>query len=343
VFSEKKNAPMIIFLHGCPGYSHPHIEHLVPLAKEFDLLFYDRGGCGKSLKAKITPHKNASFLDTEVADLKCIKDHITKRYTNDGNTPKKIIIMGHSMGTVVSSLFAARYPNEADMLVLTAPVPIDPFKIQALLGQGAHASNSPADPFLDKEKDNIVQKDQRILNLQKQQEKNCKKQTKAILTNLKKTLEQDKNAWITSKKKQCPLLPRSYFNEQLLYAAMGKTIEGSIVPIYQEVCQKMQTNQQFFMNEYQKIKKPTLVARGGRDYLPFDPKILKCIEKDNPHKVQMLSLPQSGHILNKEEEKYFLNILKNFTNNNLTDKIQSIDHNTIPKQHHDDLRCARNP
>ncbi|MCI1780018.1 MAG: alpha/beta hydrolase [Bacteroidales bacterium] len=110
-FGNEKDKP-VIFLHGGPGYNSVPFE--ATTAKElsgngFFVISYDRRGEGRNsnLKAEYT-------FDQTFGDLNQI-------YQTYGL--KKAILMGHSFGGVIATLFADKYPEKTEALILlSAPV-----------------------------------------------------------------------------------------------------------------------------------------------------------------------------------------------------------------------------
>jgi len=110
-FGQKTN-PAIIFLHGGPGYNCSNFEVTTAskLAENgFYVIVYDRRGEGRSadIKAKFT-------FDESYNDLK----DLYKKYGIE-----KATLMGHSFGGIVATLFAEKYPDKINSIVLVgAPI-----------------------------------------------------------------------------------------------------------------------------------------------------------------------------------------------------------------------------
>ncbi len=110
-FGESGN-PAVIFLHGGPGYNSANFEGSTAQAladKGFYVIVYDRRGEGRSLD------KNAAFTyDQTNEDL----NGIFAKYKLDS-----AILVGHSYGGVVATLFTEKYPEKVTAIVLVgAPV-----------------------------------------------------------------------------------------------------------------------------------------------------------------------------------------------------------------------------
>lgn len=102
----------IIFLHGGPGYncSNFEITTAANLAlKGFYVIVYDRRGEGRSERVKAKYTFNESFSDLQ---------DLYKQYGIE-----KAILMGHSFGGIVATLFAEKFPEKTTAVVLVgAPV-----------------------------------------------------------------------------------------------------------------------------------------------------------------------------------------------------------------------------
>jgi len=110
-FGDPKNKP-VIFLHGGPGYNAAGFEATTaqPLADQgFFVIVYDRRGEGRSDDTK------ASFtFEQTFVDLNTIYDqhHLTKA-----------VLIGHSFGGIVATLFADKFPGKVSSVILVgAPV-----------------------------------------------------------------------------------------------------------------------------------------------------------------------------------------------------------------------------
>ncbi len=106
----------IIFLHGGPGYNSVGFE--VSTAQKlsdlgFFVIVYDRRGEGRSEdpKAKFTFEQSFDDLNS-----------IYKKYKI-----KKAVLLGHSFGGIVASLYAEKFPKKVSVLVLLAA----PISLQA--------------------------------------------------------------------------------------------------------------------------------------------------------------------------------------------------------------------
>jgi pimeloyl-ACP methyl ester carboxylesterase len=98
--------PIILFLHGGPGTANMSLlrKYTNELEKHFVVVTWDQRGAGKSYKA-INPHSsmtiNQFILDTgELTQLLC-----------DRFNQKKIVLVGHSWGSVIGIFSIQKYPD----------------------------------------------------------------------------------------------------------------------------------------------------------------------------------------------------------------------------------------
>ena len=103
-----ENNPVVLFLHG--GCGSPDraqvIEYQSPLAEKFTLVAFDQRGAGYAYDSK-----EAKSLDLTkeiyVEDVHNVVDYLKQRFNKD-----KVIIVGHSFGSVLGVWFAQQYPQD---------------------------------------------------------------------------------------------------------------------------------------------------------------------------------------------------------------------------------------
>lgn len=104
--SENTDHPIILFLHGGPGTSQltSNRRNTKDLEKSFIVVNWDQRGAGKSYGAiKDTGKMN---LDQFVEDTKELTLYLLKKFHKD-----RIILAGHSWGSVIGALAASKYPE----------------------------------------------------------------------------------------------------------------------------------------------------------------------------------------------------------------------------------------
>ena len=114
---ENLSNPALIVLHGGPGFSDTAFfrYHTPELEKAFTVVYWDQRGTGRSYQASIP----ASSMTVEqfIADLDELVDRVCKRLDK-----QKVSILGHSWGTALGVLYAARFPAKVAAYVGVAQV-----------------------------------------------------------------------------------------------------------------------------------------------------------------------------------------------------------------------------
>ncbi len=106
VRGEDKNNPVLLHLHGGPGYPlFPYLNDFKELEKHFTVVYWEQRGTAKSLSRKL--NKASMTTDTLLNDLSQLVDWIQ---TNIDTS--KVFIWGHSWGTNLGMLYASKYPQK---------------------------------------------------------------------------------------------------------------------------------------------------------------------------------------------------------------------------------------
>src|SRR6185436_1739926 len=103
----------LVVLHGGPGFSMDYLaDDLAPLAQRHTLLCYDQRGTGKSSLAS-----GAAALDAQrfVDDLEAVRQHFGLERLN---------LLGHSWGAGLAALYAQRYPQRVERLLIVGGIPL---------------------------------------------------------------------------------------------------------------------------------------------------------------------------------------------------------------------------
>ncbi|MCK4871862.1 MAG: alpha/beta hydrolase [Phycisphaerales bacterium] len=122
-FSHGEGA-QVVFIHGGPGFPTRGVPAgLALLADHHQIHFYDQRGCGSSTRPfdRFDSHnfyKNMTALDqglgmgAHIADIERIRRLLGQ---------EKLIIVGHSFGGFIATMYAAEFPDHVAAMVLIAP------------------------------------------------------------------------------------------------------------------------------------------------------------------------------------------------------------------------------
>ena len=104
--------PPLILLHGGPGLSETALFRYfnAPLEKRFTVVYWDQRGAGKSFYRNIP--RSSMTVEQFIADLDELVEYVCERL---GKT--KVAIFGHSWGSVLGPLYAARFPEKVGAYV----------------------------------------------------------------------------------------------------------------------------------------------------------------------------------------------------------------------------------
>jgi len=108
VFGNRENR-VIIVLHGGPGGDYRYILPLKELSDDYCIVFYDQRGSGLSPRV---PDEELT-VDRYIQDL----DGIIDRFSPD----RQVILIGHSWGAMLGSIYIGRHPDKVEKAVLAEP------------------------------------------------------------------------------------------------------------------------------------------------------------------------------------------------------------------------------
>ena len=114
---ENAANPPLIVLHGGPGMSEMgFFRHCnAPLEQHFTVVHWDQRGAGKSFDRNIP--RSSMTLEQFVADLDELVDIVRRRFGKE-----KVAILGHSWGSALGAIYAARFPAKVSVYVGAAQV-----------------------------------------------------------------------------------------------------------------------------------------------------------------------------------------------------------------------------
>lgn len=109
---ENTENPVMIFIHGGPaspmGYVSAYYQK--ELESELTIINYDQRGCGRTYYANDCD-ANAD-IDLLVDDLNAIVEYAKERFGKE-----KVIIAGHSWGTVIGSIYVQEHPENVSCYI----------------------------------------------------------------------------------------------------------------------------------------------------------------------------------------------------------------------------------
>jgi pimeloyl-ACP methyl ester carboxylesterase len=109
---ERIANPALILLHGGPGFSETHFfrRFNAPLESQFTVVYWDQRGSGKSYNPKIP--RASMTVEQFISDLDDLVEAVRKRLGQD-----TVTIFGHSWGSALGALYAARFPEKVAVYV----------------------------------------------------------------------------------------------------------------------------------------------------------------------------------------------------------------------------------
>ncbi len=115
--------PVLLYLHGGPGFPmlpfDPFTEEMKELEKTFTIVYWEQRGTGKSFHPDMG-EENMS-IEQFVSDTRELVDYIRKKLKVD-----KVFLWGHSWGTNLGALYAARNPETLHAYISTGQS-VNPF------------------------------------------------------------------------------------------------------------------------------------------------------------------------------------------------------------------------
>lgn len=107
----------LILIHGGPGASEGVLfRQLTPeLEEHFLVVYWEQRGAGRSYHGGIPPE--TMTVDQFVRDLDEVVDLVRERFTKE-----RVVLLGHSWGSVPGTLYAHRHPEKVAAYVSVAPV-----------------------------------------------------------------------------------------------------------------------------------------------------------------------------------------------------------------------------
>lgn len=102
----------LLVIHGGPGLNQSYfLPYLQPLAKNNQLILFDQRACGKSA----IPSKDSVSMNFMVQDIEALRKKAGVA---------RIQILAHSWGSLLATLYAMKYPDRIEKLILSNPSPL---------------------------------------------------------------------------------------------------------------------------------------------------------------------------------------------------------------------------
>lgn len=113
VRGQNTENPAIIVLHGGPGSNMAYYSYYwqSDLEENFTIVHWDQRGCGNTYYHNKGKAEKPT-LDLLLSDLDELVDYVCAEYDQD-----KVIIMGHSWGTVLGGIYVGQHPEKVSHYV----------------------------------------------------------------------------------------------------------------------------------------------------------------------------------------------------------------------------------
>lgn len=106
---KDKTNPVILFLHGGPMTPDGFLSYTYAndLIDDYTFVCWDQRGCGRTYFANPGIAKDTISFDQALMDVEEMVDYLCDRFSQD-----KIIIMGHSYGTILGARYVYKHPRK---------------------------------------------------------------------------------------------------------------------------------------------------------------------------------------------------------------------------------------
>ena len=118
---ENTENPIVVYLHGGPSSPDTFITYAFAdeLMDDYTIVGWDQRGCGRTYyrNKNLDIHNDATSFDQALEDLDALVDYLCNRFAQE-----KVIIMGHSYGTILGSEYASTHPQKVAAYIGVAQV-----------------------------------------------------------------------------------------------------------------------------------------------------------------------------------------------------------------------------
>ena len=116
ICGKNRSNPVIISLHGGPGAATTYTDYswFDLLTDEYTVIAWDERGCGRSYyrNEKEDPDNKTLTFEQQLKDLDALVDYAKERFGQD-----KVIIMGHSYGSLLGSRYVLAHPEKVSAYI----------------------------------------------------------------------------------------------------------------------------------------------------------------------------------------------------------------------------------
>ena len=115
LIGKDQNNPVILSLHGGPGEPAGYADYLCfdGLTDEYTIAIWDESGCGRSYyRNKEKGNTTLPTPQSQQEDIDSLVDYLCGRFNQD-----KVVIMGHSYGTVLGSTYVSAHPEKVTAFI----------------------------------------------------------------------------------------------------------------------------------------------------------------------------------------------------------------------------------
>ena len=116
MMGKNKDNPVILYLHGGPSSPDTYITYSFSdyLTNDYTVISWDQRGCGRTYykNEKIDPDNESASFEQALKDVDVLVDYIRNKFNQD-----KVIIMGHSYGSILGSTYVRNNPNKVSAYI----------------------------------------------------------------------------------------------------------------------------------------------------------------------------------------------------------------------------------
>ena len=116
-----KNNPVIIFLHGGPSSPEAYVNYcwVNDVIDDYTVVDWDQRGCGRTYEhnKEVDLNNVTATYEQALIDLDELVDYACERFNQD-----KVIIVGHSYGTVLGASYIEQHTEKVSQYVAIAQV-----------------------------------------------------------------------------------------------------------------------------------------------------------------------------------------------------------------------------